>query len=78
MTSELRAAPLLRVDIEPGAGNGLRKPSQVMLDKAVIPTLIVIPAINIVIPAQARIQCTMLFPCWIPACAGMTSSGARG
>ncbi|MBU6404520.1 MAG: type II toxin-antitoxin system PemK/MazF family toxin [Metallibacterium scheffleri] len=35
VTSELRAAPLFRVDIEPGAGNGLRKPSQVMLDKAV-------------------------------------------
>nr|WP_297902194.1 type II toxin-antitoxin system PemK/MazF family toxin [Metallibacterium sp.] len=27
VTSELRAAPLFRVDIEPGAGNGLRKPS---------------------------------------------------
>ena len=35
VTSELRATPLFRVDIEPGAGNGLRKHSQVMLDKAV-------------------------------------------
>ena len=27
-------APLLRVSIEPNAANGLRKPSQVMVDKA--------------------------------------------
>lgn len=27
-------APLLRVTLQPAAGNGLRKPSQVMIDKA--------------------------------------------
>jgi mRNA interferase MazF len=34
VTSELRAAPLLRISIEPSSDNGLRKPSQVMVDKA--------------------------------------------
>jgi mRNA interferase MazF len=35
LTSALVAAPLLRITIEPSAENGLQKPSQVMLDKAV-------------------------------------------
>jgi mRNA interferase MazF len=34
VTSELRAAPLLRIPVEPAVGNGLRKKSQVMVDKA--------------------------------------------
>jgi len=34
ITSELRAAPLLRISIDPNADNGLRKNSQVMVDKA--------------------------------------------
>ncbi|MGH8210954.1 MAG: type II toxin-antitoxin system PemK/MazF family toxin, partial [Steroidobacteraceae bacterium] len=34
VTTELRAAPLFRIDIEPSKDNGLRKPSQVMVDKA--------------------------------------------
>lgn len=34
LTSELRAAPLFRIEIAPDAGNGLRLPSQVMVDKA--------------------------------------------
>jgi len=33
VTSELRDAPLFRVSIAPNATNGLRKPSQVMVDK---------------------------------------------
>jgi mRNA interferase MazF len=35
LTSTLVAAPLLRITIEPSTENGLQKPSQVMLDKAV-------------------------------------------
>jgi mRNA interferase MazF len=34
ITSVLVAAPLLRVTVQPSAGNGLQKPSQVMVDKA--------------------------------------------
>ena len=34
VTGTLVAAPLLRVMVQPGAGNGLHKPSQVMVDKA--------------------------------------------
>ena len=34
VTSTLVPAPLLRVTIEPSAKNGLHKPSQVMVDKA--------------------------------------------
>ena len=34
ITSELRDTPLFRIDIAPSATNGLRKPSQVMVDKA--------------------------------------------
>ena len=34
VTSELRKAPLFRVDVEPSDENGLRKQSQVMIDKA--------------------------------------------
>ncbi|MBA3058365.1 MAG: type II toxin-antitoxin system PemK/MazF family toxin [Gammaproteobacteria bacterium] len=34
VTSTLVAAPLLRVTVHPSAENGLHKPSQVMLDKA--------------------------------------------
>ena len=34
ITSELRATPLFRVDVEPSDANGLRKKSQVMVDKA--------------------------------------------
>jgi len=35
ITSTLNAnVPLLRLDVEPGPENGLRKPSQVMIDKA--------------------------------------------
>jgi mRNA interferase MazF len=34
ITSELRATPLFRIQIEPDEQNGLQKPSQVMLDKA--------------------------------------------
>jgi mRNA interferase MazF len=33
ITSELRGAPLLRIPIDPTDGNGLRKKSQVMVDK---------------------------------------------
>jgi mRNA interferase MazF len=33
VTSELREAPLFRVAIEPSSDNGLRKPSQIMVDK---------------------------------------------
>jgi len=33
VTSELRNAPLLRIPVEPNGGNGLRKQSQVMIDK---------------------------------------------
>jgi mRNA interferase MazF len=34
VTSTLVAAPLLRVTVQPGPENGLQKPSQVMVDKA--------------------------------------------
>lgn len=34
VTSTLVAAPLLRITVQPCAENGLRKPSQVMVDKA--------------------------------------------
>ena len=33
VTSELRAAPLLRIALEPDSDNGLRKKSQIMVDK---------------------------------------------
>jgi mRNA interferase MazF len=33
VTSNLQAAPLFRIGIEPDASNGLRQPSQVMVDK---------------------------------------------
>lgn len=34
LTSTLVAAPLLRITVPPSADNGLQKPSQVMVDKA--------------------------------------------
>jgi mRNA interferase MazF len=34
VTGELRDAPLFRILVEPSTANGLRKPSQVMVDKA--------------------------------------------
>lgn len=34
VTSTLVAAPLLRITVQPGIDNGLQKPSQVMVDKA--------------------------------------------
>lgn len=34
VTSDLREAPLFRIAIEPDPHNGLRKPSQIMVDKA--------------------------------------------
>jgi len=34
VTSTLVAAPLLRITVQPSAENGLQKPSQVMVDKA--------------------------------------------
>jgi mRNA interferase MazF len=34
VTSALRAAPLLRIPVEPDPANGLRKRSRVMIDKA--------------------------------------------
>ena len=33
VTSDLRAAPLFRLDVAPSALNGLEKPSQVIVDK---------------------------------------------
>jgi mRNA interferase MazF len=36
VTSTLVAAPLLRITVQPDAGNGLQKPSQIMADKAMI------------------------------------------
>jgi len=35
LTSDLRDAPLFRLDIAPSAGNGLKKRSQIMIDKVV-------------------------------------------
>lgn len=35
VTSILVAAPLLRITVQPGTGNGLQKPSQVMVDKII-------------------------------------------
>lgn len=34
VTSELRDTPLFRITLQPDADNGLRKPSQIMIDKA--------------------------------------------
>jgi mRNA interferase MazF len=34
LTSELHEWPLLRITVAPNAANGLRKPSQIMIDKA--------------------------------------------
>ena len=34
VSSALVAAPLLRITLQPSVGNGLQKPSQVMVDKA--------------------------------------------
>jgi mRNA interferase MazF len=34
ITSDLRDTPIFRITIEPDAGNGLKKVSQVMVDKA--------------------------------------------
>ena len=34
VTGELRDTPLFRITVAPSPGNGLRKPSQVMVDKA--------------------------------------------
>jgi mRNA interferase MazF len=34
VTSELREAPLFRLTLQPNADNGLRSPSQIMVDKA--------------------------------------------
>jgi mRNA interferase MazF len=34
ITSDLRPAPLFRIDVEPDAANGLLKTSQIMVDKA--------------------------------------------
>lgn len=34
VTSVLREAPLFRIPVQPDADNGLRKPSQIMVDKA--------------------------------------------
>lgn len=34
VTSTLVPAPLFRITVQPNAGNGLQKPSQVMVDKA--------------------------------------------
>lgn len=33
VTSELRQAPLFRIEVQPSPVNGLKKPSQVMVDK---------------------------------------------
>jgi mRNA interferase MazF len=33
VTGELRDAPLFRISLQPDAGNGLSKPSQIMVDK---------------------------------------------
>jgi mRNA interferase MazF len=33
MTSTLRAAPSVRIDVTPSARNGLRQPTQIMVDK---------------------------------------------
>ena len=35
VTSDLRDAPIFRIAVEPDASNGLRKSSQVMVDKAI-------------------------------------------
>jgi mRNA interferase MazF len=35
LTSELHEWPTFRVTVQPSAGNGLRQPSQVMIDRAV-------------------------------------------
>jgi mRNA interferase MazF len=35
ITSTLRDAPMVRMDLAPAPGNGLRMPSQIMVDKAV-------------------------------------------
>lgn len=34
LTSARAEAPLIRIDVAPSAGNGLHRPSQVMIDKA--------------------------------------------
>lgn len=36
LTSDLRDAPLVRITLQPSAGNGLRLVSQIMVDKAAI------------------------------------------
>ena len=47
LTSEMHEWPLLRVSVAPSAVNGLRQPSQVMIDKAVtVPRAKVGPSIG--------------------------------
>lgn len=36
LSSALVDAPLLRINVQPDPGNGLQKPSQIMVDKAMI------------------------------------------
>jgi mRNA interferase MazF len=55
LTSEIYDAPLLRISIHPGAGVGLRKPSQVMVDKiTTVPRVKIGPRIGAVEPATMR------------------------
>ena len=47
LTSDLKDAPLFRLNIAPSAGNGLKKPSQAMIDKLVtLPVQRMRPAIG--------------------------------
>ena len=65
LTSDLKDAPLFRLDIAPSAGNGLTKPSQVMIDKIVsLPVERIRPSIGKVSDSQLA-QITVAVRLWL-------------
>jgi mRNA interferase MazF len=61
LTSDLAHAPLIRVAIEPSNSNGLRKSSQVMIDKAVtVPRSKIGNRIGVIDPATMQAVNTAL------------------
>ena len=65
LTSDLKDAPLFRIDIAPTAGNGLKRPSQVMIDKVVsLPANRIRPAIGRLSESQLA-QVGMALRLWL-------------
>jgi mRNA interferase MazF len=65
LTSTLMQAPLVRIGVEPSPRNGLRKPSQLMVDKLFTVPIEAVGGVVGQLEPQALVELDLALRCWL-------------